>query len=106
MLYNGTQDTFPILLHQLYYIIPSAPYLCTLARTTTMTRLQPCPCIDRLPAYIIVDMDDYSGQIWDQHNPSHVPIPITDTYCNKPYSCCKMRTIPIEIAYARTLYKF
>ena len=71
-----------------------------------MTRLQPCPCIDRLPAYIIVDMDEYSGQIWDQHNPSHVPIPITDTYCNKPYSCCKMRTIPIEIAYAKTLHKF
>ena len=64
------------------------------------------PLSGDFPAYIIVDMDDYNGPIWDQHNPSHVPIPITDTYCNKPYSCCKMRTIPLEIAYARTLHKF
>lgn len=57
-----------------------------------------------LPSYIVVDMDEYVGPVWDKNNPSHVPIPIALKDCKK--GCCLLKSIPLNISFARTLHKF
>ena len=56
------------------------------------------------PEYIIVDMDNYDGPVWDMMNPTHVPIPVAVSNCQ--YGCCKMTSVPLNISFARTLHKF
>ena len=57
-----------------------------------------------LPSYIVVDMDEYVGPVWDKNNPSHVPIPIALRDCKK--GCCLLKSVPLNISFARTLHKF
>lgn len=57
-----------------------------------------------LPAYIIVNMDEYVGPIWDPDNPTHVPIPVGLRDCKK--GCCSLKSIPLNVSFARTLHKF
>lgn len=59
-----------------------------------------------LPAYVIVDMDTYDGPIWDSENPTYVPIPLSQKFCNKDDNCCILEYIPLQLAFARTLHKF
>lgn len=59
-----------------------------------------------LPAYVIVDMDTYNGPVWDQDNPSYVPIPLSRKFCGKDDNCCIFEYIPLQLAFARTLHKF
>ena len=59
-----------------------------------------------LPLYIILDMDEYTGPVWDERNPTYVPIPICKQLCQKINMCCEMRYIPLDLAFAKTLHKF
>ncbi len=57
-----------------------------------------------LPEYIVVSMDTYSGPIWDENNPTYVPIPTHHTTCD--YNCCEIEHIPLTLSFARTIHKF
>ena len=59
-----------------------------------------------LPLYVILDMDEYTGPIWDKQNPTYVPIPICNQLCEKRCMCCEMSFLPLNLAFARTLHKF
>lgn len=49
-------------------------------------------------------MDEYAGPIWDKNNPTHVPIPIGLRDCKK--GCCLLKSVPLNVSFARTLHKF
>lgn len=62
------------------------------------------PSQNQLPRYIVVDFPNYTGPPWDLENPTHVPIPMVDTSCK--HKCCSRTFCPIELSYARTIWKF
>ena len=64
------------------------------------------PLHGHLPLYVIVDLDEYIGPTWDQHNKTHVPIPLFDVPCDRNGKCCTMTSVPLELSFARTLHKF
>jgi hypothetical protein len=47
-----------------------------------------------------------TGPVWDERNPTYVPIPLSKKHCDKDDNCCILEYIPIELAFARTLHKF
>lgn len=57
-----------------------------------------------LPLYVVVDFPLYRGPAWDTEHPTHVPIPIVETMCDK--SCCFRTYCPLQLCYARTIHKF
>ena len=62
------------------------------------------PLQGNLPLYVIVKFDEYVGPIWDELNPSHVPIPPMVNLCDK--FCCEMGQLPLQLSFARTLHRF
>ena len=57
-----------------------------------------------MPDYVVVDFPSYTGPIWDQENPTCVPIPKTTLQCNK--KCCERQMIPLVLAWAITVHRF
>jgi hypothetical protein len=55
-----------------------------------------------LPTVVFVDMKHYRGPIWDEENPTHVPIMPIQRRC-KPM-CCTRRHIPLQIAWAKNIH--
>jgi hypothetical protein len=54
-----------------------------------------------LPTMVVVDLKHYRGPIWDNDNPTHVPIvPIKRRF--EPM-CCTRKKIPLQIAWAKTI---
>ena len=54
-----------------------------------------------------VDLDEYIGPTWDKNNKTHVPIPLFDVPCDRrDANCCTMKSIPLDLSFARTLHKF
>lgn len=57
-----------------------------------------------IPDYVIVDFPAYTGPVWDQENPTQIPVP-THTYsCNK--KCCTRTVTPLILAWAITIHRF
>ena len=56
------------------------------------------------PAYAVVDFPLYCGPVWDQDNPTHMPIPPVEHPCES--HCCFRRIMPLVLAWARTIHKF
>jgi len=58
------------------------------------------------PDYIIVDFPDSLIPIdeqYDRNNPTHIPVPLLTTRCEK--QCCKMTAIPLRVCKAITIHK-
>jgi hypothetical protein len=51
---------------------------------------------------VVVDLKHYSGPVWDEDNPTHVPIVPIQRRC-KPM-CCTRKHIPRQIAWAKTIH--
>jgi hypothetical protein len=52
-----------------------------------------------LPTVVVVDLKHYRGPVWDEDNPTHVPIaPIQQRY--EPM-CCTRKQIPLQIAWGK-----
>jgi len=49
-------------------------------------------------------MDYFSGPVWCSTDPMVVPIACQYKYCK--YGCCKMKYVPLQVAFVRTLHKF
>lgn len=62
------------------------------------------PLRNDLPAYVIVDFDDYNGPSWDADNPSFLPIPPCSIMCQ--HKCCVFTKLPLTLSWARTTHKF
>ena len=58
------------------------------------------------PIYVAVRFENYTGPVWDEHNPKTVPIPIITVKCTRDRRCCLMRVCPLTPAYATTVHKF
>jgi hypothetical protein len=54
-----------------------------------------------LPTVVVVGMKHYRGSIWDEDNPTHVPIVPIQRRC-KPM-CCTRNQIPLQIAWVKTI---
>lgn len=66
------------------------------------------PLVGDFPLFVVVDFDNYVGPSYDPNNPTYVPVPIQTLYENRSknnHRCCKMKYVPLEIAFARTLHK-
>jgi hypothetical protein len=51
---------------------------------------------------VVVDLKHYRGPVWDEDNPTHVPIvPIQRQY--KPM-CCARKQTPLHIAWEKTVH--
>ena len=57
-----------------------------------------------MPDYVVVDFPSYTGPIWDQGNPTCVPIPKATLQCSK--KCCERQMIPLVLAWAITVHRF
>ena len=57
-----------------------------------------------LPEYVVVDINDYCGPVWDPANPKHVPIPVMIVHCN--HHCCERHFFALRLAFARTIHSF
>jgi hypothetical protein len=58
------------------------------------------------PAYVVVDFPDSqipTNEAWDQHNPTHIPIPVLKLRCEK--NCCTQIQIPLRVCKAITIHK-
>ena len=51
----------------------------------------------QLPAYVVMEFDNYIGLPWDQSNPKHIPIP--------PVQRNNRKQVPLKMAWALTIYK-
>ena len=62
------------------------------------------PNAKKLPLYCIIEMDKYTGPVWDKNHPKQIPIPVITRLCiNK---CCTLQYIPLSTAFAKTLHTF
>ena len=62
-----------------------------------------------LPLYAVVEFPLYCGPPWDTDNPKVIPIPVTEYNCkysNANHACCTRTSMPLCLAYARTIHKF
>ena len=62
------------------------------------------PNAKQFPLYIIVEMDRYTGPVWDKKHPKQVPICVTTKVCDN--NCCILQYIPLSIAFGKTLHTF
>ena len=62
------------------------------------------PNDNHLPQYVVVELELYEGEIWDNEHPTHVPIFPVEKRCH--YQCCSRKQIPLEICWAKTLHTF
>ena len=59
-----------------------------------------------LPSYVVVDFPHVKfekGMEWDKDHPTYVPIPCKEYRCEK--RCCSVRTVPLRVCKAITIYK-
>jgi hypothetical protein len=59
-----------------------------------------------MPAYVVVDFPDTTlntEDVWDQANPTHIPIPPIILRCEK--KCCGQKQVPLRVCKAITIYK-
>jgi hypothetical protein len=52
-----------------------------------------------LPTVVVVDLKHYRGPVWDNDNPTHVPIVPIQRRCEP--MCCTRTQIPLQIAWAK-----
>ena len=57
-----------------------------------------------MPLYVVVDFPSYSGPIWDNQNPTHVPVPNNKIFCNS--NCCSREFCPLVLAWGITVHRF
>ena len=57
-----------------------------------------------MPLYVAVNFPSYSGEAWDQNNPTIVPIPVQSVMCDK--KCCRIDYLPLEIAFGKTIHTY
>ena len=62
------------------------------------------PNAKQFPLYIVVEMDRYTGPVWDRNHPKQVPISVTTKVCEN--NCCILQYIPLSIAFGKTLHTF
>lgn len=62
------------------------------------------PNYGQQPTAVIVDFPYYSGPIWDEENPTYVPIPCINVICD--HNCCIRSYIPLKLSWARTGHTF
>jgi hypothetical protein len=55
-----------------------------------------------LPHVVVVDFKHYRGPIWDEDNPTHVPIVPVKRRCDP--MCCSRQQIPLQLAWAKTVH--
>jgi hypothetical protein len=55
-----------------------------------------------LPTVVVVDITHYRGPIWDDDNPTHVPIVPIQMRCEPMW--CTRKQIPLQIAWAKTIH--
>jgi hypothetical protein len=62
------------------------------------------PNAKQFPLYIVVEMDRYTGPVWDKKHPKQIPIGVTTKVCDN--DCCILQYIPLSIAFGKTLHTF
>jgi hypothetical protein len=55
-----------------------------------------------LPTVVVVDLKHYRGPVWDEDNPTHVPILPMQRRCEP--RCCTIKQIQLQIAWAKTIH--
>ena len=56
------------------------------------------------PQYVLVEFNGYTGPAWSLKYPTCIPL----TMSTIPYEhkCCKLKSLPLTLSFARTLHKF
>jgi hypothetical protein len=62
------------------------------------------PNAKQFPLYIVVEMDRYTGPVWDKNHPKQIPIGVRTKICDN--NCCILQYIPLSIAFGKTLHTF
>jgi hypothetical protein len=55
-----------------------------------------------LPTIVVVDLKHYRGSVWDDDNPTRVPIVPIQRQCEP--MCCTRNHVPLQIAWAKTVH--